>query len=58
MQELKQKEIKDLINQLKLLLNISEKSGIEIRINEGEEVMTVTIKQEDKEGEVFRVIPK
>ena len=53
----KQKEIRDLINELKLLLNIKDEN-IEISINENKDVIVVTARRKSEEGEIFVVIPK
>ena len=53
----RQKEIRDLINELKLLLNIKDEN-VEININENKDVITVTARRKSEEGEIFVVIPK
>ena len=54
----KLKEIREEIEQLKLLLNLEKEENLEISINENKDTFIVTAKRKNSEGEVFVLIPK
>ena len=54
----KLKEVREEIEQLKLLLNLEKEENLEISINENKDTYIVTAKRKNGEGEVFILIPK
>ena len=50
-------QLRDLINELKVLLNVQDQKNLKIEITQNEDTITVSVKISGKDGEIFIVIP-